>query len=83
MVTRTSEGLKAAGLSIAEFDGGVEIWARNLEELMVGFQDEKYLRIVAPDEEKFFKRHVVVMMIERDEELWANGNAVEGVEFSG
>ncbi len=31
---KVSGGLKAAGLPIAEYDGGVQIWGRNLEELM-------------------------------------------------
>jgi len=31
---KTSNGLKASGLPMAEFDGGVNIWGRSLEELM-------------------------------------------------
>jgi hypothetical protein len=31
---KTSAGLKTAGLPMAEFDGGVNIWGRSLEELM-------------------------------------------------
>jgi hypothetical protein len=75
----TSEGLKAAGLPIGEFDGGVEIWARSIEELMVVFQDEEYLRVVVLHEEKFLKRHEAVMMIGRGEELWVDGKVVEGL----
>ncbi len=31
---KTSAGLKAAGLPMAEFDGGVNIWGKSLEDLM-------------------------------------------------
>ena len=31
---KTAAGLKAAGLPMADFDGGVNIWGRSLEELM-------------------------------------------------
>ena len=78
---RTSEGLKAAVLPIAEYDGGVEIWARSLEELMTVFQDEEYLRVVVPDEEKFLNRHEAMMMIGRDEELWIDRKVASGVEI--
>lgn len=67
------------GLPIAEYDGGVEIWARSLEELMAVFQDEEYLRVVVPDEEKFLKRNEAVMMIGRDEELFVDGKVTDGV----
>jgi hypothetical protein len=30
----TSEGLKAAGLPIAEYDGGVNFWVRSVEDFM-------------------------------------------------
>jgi len=72
----TSEGLKAHGLPIAEYDGGVNIWARNMEELMAIFQDEEYLRVVVPDEEKFLKRNEATMMLGKDVDLWVDGKVV-------
>jgi hypothetical protein len=30
----TSEGLKAAGLPVAEYDGGVNLWVRSVEHFM-------------------------------------------------
>jgi hypothetical protein len=47
---------------------------------MAVFQDDEYLRIVVPDEEKFLKRHEAVMMLGRDETLWDNGKVIEGVD---
>ena len=77
---QTSEGLKAHGLPIAEYDGGVEIWAKNLEELMAVFQDEEYMRVVVLDEEKFLKRHETMMMVGRDEEHVVDGKMADGVK---
>ncbi|TVY60737.1 hypothetical protein LSUE1_G007921, partial [Lachnellula suecica] len=59
----TSAGLKAAGLPMAEYDGGVNIYAASVEELMAVFTNEEYLRLVVPDEEKFLKRDEAVMML--------------------
>lgn len=46
---------------------------------MAVFQDEEYLRVVVPDEEKFLKRNEAVMMIGRDEELFVDGKVTDGV----
>ena len=72
--------MKAAGIPIAEYDGGVEIWARSIEELMAVFQDPEYLHLVVADEEKFLKRHEALMMIGRDEELFVDGKVADGVD---
>jgi hypothetical protein len=38
----TSEGLKAAGLSVAEYDGGVNFLVRSVEDLMSVRIDSSY-----------------------------------------
>ncbi|KAL2075436.1 hypothetical protein VTL71DRAFT_379 [Oculimacula yallundae] len=76
---KVSEGLRAAGLPMAEYDGGVQIWGRSVEELMAVFQDPEYLAKVVHDEEKFLKRSEAKMMIGWDEELWNGEEAVEKV----
>ncbi|CZT13433.1 uncharacterized protein RCO7_00647 [Rhynchosporium graminicola] len=68
---KVSEGLRAAGLPIAEYDGGVQIWGRSVEDLMAVFQDPEYLAKVVPDEQKFLKRSEAKMMIGWDEVLWS------------
>lgn len=42
------------------------------------FQDEEYLRLVVPDEEKFLKRSEAVLMLGRDDTKWVDGKKVEG-----
>ncbi|RDW64248.1 hypothetical protein BP5796_10750 [Coleophoma crateriformis] len=74
---QTTAGLRAAGLPLAEFDGGVEMWADSVEELMAVFQDEEYLRVVVPDEESFLKRSEAVMMLGNDEVKWDIGKKAE------
>ncbi|MCJ1415701.1 hypothetical protein MMC32_002033 [Xylographa parallela] len=73
----TSSALRAHGLPIVEYDGGVNIWAATTEDLMSVFQDEEYKRVVIPDEESFLKRSEAVMMIGYDEEKWVDGKVCE------
>ncbi|MCJ1401106.1 hypothetical protein MMC11_004318 [Xylographa trunciseda] len=73
----TSAALKAHGLPIVEYDGGVDIWAATTEDLMSIFQDEEYNRVVVPDEESFLKRSEAVMMIGHDEDKWVDGKVFE------
>jgi hypothetical protein len=40
------------------------------------FQNEEYLPVVVPDEEKFVKRLEGQMLIGRDEDLWVDGKGV-------
>jgi len=72
----TRSALAASGLPMAEYDGGVEMWAETLEDLMAVFQDEEYLRVVVPDETSFLKRHEGKMMIGYDEVKWVDGKKV-------
>jgi len=40
------------------------------------FQDEEYLCVVVPDEEKFLQRHEAKLMVGYDNDLWVDGKAV-------
>ncbi|EHL02568.1 Dimeric alpha+beta barrel [Glarea lozoyensis ATCC 20868] len=68
-----SEGLKAAGLPVADYDGCAEIYARSVEELMSVFQDEEYLRVVVPDEMRFLKRDEAKMILGWEDVLFDDG----------
>ena len=41
-----SSSLKEAGVSVANYDDGAQIWIETYEDLMSIFQDEAYLRVI-------------------------------------
>jgi len=71
------DALAAQGLPVVDYDGGVNIWANSVEDMMAVFQDEEYNRVVVPDEESFMKRHDAKMMLGHDEDKWADGKVLQ------
>jgi len=47
------DALAAQGLPVVDYDGGVNVWANSVEDMMSIFQDEEYNRVVVPDESRF------------------------------
>ncbi|KAI1454433.1 EthD domain-containing protein [Annulohypoxylon moriforme] len=64
------------GVNTVGYDGGASMWANSLEDLLAIFTDEEYLKIVVPDEEKFFNRAEVVTMVGWEEDKWENGKSL-------
>ncbi|KAJ9144234.1 hypothetical protein NKR23_g6237 [Pleurostoma richardsiae] len=75
-----SASLAEAGLPVSEWDGGVEMWAEDLGDLMAVFQDEEYNRVVVPDEQRFLKRSEAKMMVGWDEVKWEGLEAKNKLE---
>ncbi|TVY40592.1 hypothetical protein LSUB1_G003033 [Lachnellula subtilissima] len=71
-----TEDLRTKGLPMAGYDGGVNIHAGSVEELVAVFQDEEYLRVVVPDEEKFLKRSEGIMMLGWEDVVWVDGKEI-------
>ncbi|KAF2107429.1 hypothetical protein BDV96DRAFT_606528 [Lophiotrema nucula] len=69
------EGMEGK-LPFAGYDGGAEMWARSVEDLMSVFTNEEYLKIVMPDEQMFLKREEAVMMVGYDVPRWVDGKDV-------
>ncbi|TKA76773.1 hypothetical protein B0A49_08383 [Cryomyces minteri] len=71
--------LASHGLPAAEYDGGVNLWANSVEDLMAVFQDDEYNRVVVPDENSFLQRHEAKMMVGYDEDKWVDGKVVPDI----
>jgi hypothetical protein len=63
-------------LPFAQFDGAAEMYVEKLEDLATVFQNEEYLKVVVPDEEKFLKRDEAVMLIGQELPKWVEGKAL-------
>ncbi|CAD6566935.1 MAG: hypothetical protein CYPHOPRED_001279 [Cyphobasidiales sp. Tagirdzhanova-0007] len=74
---KATQAVEAMGVPCVTYDGGADMWAKSLEDLMAVFQDEEYKRLVVPDEESFLKRSEAKMMIGYDEQKeWSDGKVV-------
>ncbi|KAI1760654.1 hypothetical protein GGR53DRAFT_508956 [Hypoxylon sp. FL1150] len=57
-------------LTPAGYDGGVNLWARSLEDLEEVFNDEEYQTVVVPNGKTFFKYDEMVAMYGWEELKW-------------
>ncbi|KAI1776765.1 hypothetical protein F4818DRAFT_359052 [Hypoxylon cercidicola] len=65
-----SVDLTQYGFTPAGFDGGVNLYARSLEDLLAVFDDEEYLTVVVPNGKTFFKYDEMVVMYGWEEDKW-------------
>jgi hypothetical protein len=62
---------------VLEYDGGVEIWVRDLETMQAMATDPAYLNEIAADEEEFTDRSSVRIMLGVDYVVIEEGKVVE------
>ncbi|KAI6084132.1 hypothetical protein F4821DRAFT_262180 [Hypoxylon rubiginosum] len=68
--SNVSVNLPQLGFTPAGYDGGVNLWARSLEDLEAVFNDEEYLTVVVPNGKTFFKYNEMVAMYGWEEVKW-------------
>ncbi|KAI1380263.1 hypothetical protein F4677DRAFT_441579 [Hypoxylon crocopeplum] len=75
--SNSSVDLAKFGVGVTGYDGGANMWATSIKNLLAIFTDEEYLRVVVPDEANFFKRADVAIMVGWEEDKWEDGKLAE------
>ncbi|KAI2610223.1 uncharacterized protein GGS25DRAFT_521032 [Hypoxylon fragiforme] len=58
------------GLAMVGYDGVANIWGKSLDDLLAIYNDEEFLRVSAPDGDKFFVQKEIAVMYGWEEDKW-------------